>query len=146
VPWLAFTIDSQLPIGNSDFNFTEVNSGVTWMPNKRLSLTLGHQLLSDNPLFVDSSLIYSRIYAKINENWGFSMNHFYEMDDSTLQYQSYSIHRDLASWTMALGGLVRDNLGEKEYGLVLSFTLKDFPNVSIPLDLDPNPTGRGGSE
>lgn len=47
---------------------------------------------------------------------------------------------------MALGGLVRDNRGENEYGLVLSFTLKDFPNVSIPLDLDPNPTGRGGSE
>ncbi|QIF03974.1 LPS-assembly protein LptD [Roseimicrobium sp. ORNL1] len=146
VPWLAFTIDSQLPIGNSDFNFTEVNSAITWMPSKRLSFTLGHQLLSDNPLFIDSSLIYSRVYAKINENWGFSMNHIYEMDDSTLEYQSYSIHRDLASWTMALGGLVRDNRGENEYGLVLSFTLKDFPNVSIPLDLDPNPTGRGGSE
>ncbi|MEZ0277313.1 MAG: LPS-assembly protein LptD [Roseimicrobium sp.] len=146
VPWLAFTLDSQIPIGSSDFNFTEVNSAITWMPNKRFTFSVGHQLLSDNPLFVDSSLVYSRVYAKINENWGFSMNHIYEMDDSTLQYQSYSVHRDLASWTMALGGLIRDNLGENEYGLVLSFTLKDFPNVSIPLDLDPNPTGRGGSE
>lgn len=146
VPWLAFTVDSQLPVGSSDFNFTEVNSSVTWMPNKRFSLSFGHQLLTDNPLFIDSSLIYSRVYAKINENWGFSMNHIYEMDDSTLEYQSYSVHRDLASWTMALGGLIRDNRGENEYGVVLSFTLKDFPNVSIPLDLDPNPTGRGGSE
>ena len=146
LPWLAFSIDSQLPIGNSDFNFTEVNSNITWMPNKRFSWTLGHQLLTDNPLFVDSSLIYSRIYTKISENWGFSMNHIYEMDDSTLEYQSYSIHRDLASWTMAVGGLVRDNRGTNEYGVVLSFTLKDFPNVSIPLDLDPNPTGRGGHE
>ncbi len=147
LPWLSLTIDSQLPIGNSSYNFTEINSGITWMPTKRFSFTLGHQFLSDNPLFVDSSLIYSRVYAKINENWGFSMNHIYEMDNSTLQYQSYSFHRDLASWTMGLGGLVRDNgVNGNEYGLVLTFTLKDFPNVSFPIDLDPNPTGTGGRE
>lgn len=146
VPWLAFSIDSQLPIGSSEYNFTEVNSNITWMPTKRLSITLGHQLLTDNPLFTDSSLISSRIYTKLNDNWGFSMNHIYEMDDSTLEYQSYSVHRDLASWTMGVGGLIRDNRGTNEYGVVLSFTLKDFPNVSVPLDLDPNPTGRGGSE
>jgi hypothetical protein len=116
------------------------------MPTKRFSWTLGHQLRSDNPLFTDSSLIFSRIYTKINENWGFSMNHIYEMDDSTLEYQSYSIHRDLASWTMAVGGLVRDNRGSNEYGIVLSLTLKDFPSLSLPLDLDPNPNGRGGRE
>lgn len=146
LPWLALTIDSQIPIGSSDYNFTEVNSAISWMPNKKFTFTLGHQLLTDNPIFVDSSLIYSRVYTKINENWGFSMNHIYEMDDSTLEYQSYSVHRDLASWTMALGGLIRDNRGTNEYGVVLSLTLKDFPNVSIPLDLDPNPTGRGGNE
>jgi lipopolysaccharide export system protein LptA len=146
VPWLSLSIDSQLPIGDSDFNFSEVNTSATWMPTKRFSWTLGHQLRSDNPLFTDSSLIYSRIYTKINENWGFSMNHIYEMEDSTLEYQSYSVHRDLASWTMAVGGLVRDNRGSNEYGIVLSLTLKDFPSVSLPLDLDPNPTGRGGRE
>jgi len=147
VPWLAFSIDSQLPIGSSDYNFTEVNSNITWMPTKRFSWSIGHQLLQDNPLFQDSSLIYSRIYTKINDNWGFSMNHIYEFDDSTLQYQSYSVHRDLASWSMAVGGLIRDNgVNGNEYGVVLSLTLKDFPGVSIPLDLDPNPTGRGGHE
>ncbi|WP_075089962.1 hypothetical protein [Verrucomicrobium spinosum] len=151
LPWLALSIDSQLPIGSSDYNFTEVNSNITWMPTKTFSWSLGHQLLTDNPIFVDSSLIYSRIYTKINSNWGFSMNHIYEMEDSTLQYQSYSIHRDLASWTMSVGGLIRENQSGKdgktnEYGLVLSLTLKDFPQVSIPLDLDPNPTGQGGRE
>jgi hypothetical protein len=48
---------------------------------------------------------------------------------------------------MAVGGLVRDNgANGNEYGVVLSLTLKDFPSVSLPLDLDPNPTGRGGRE
>jgi hypothetical protein len=33
-----------------------------------------------------------------------------------------------------------------EYGLLLSLTLKDFPQVNLPLDIDPNPSGRGGSQ
>jgi len=147
LPWLGFKIDSQLPIGNSDFNFTEVNSAISWMPTKFFSWSIGHQLLTDNPLFIDSSLITSRIYTRLNDNWGFSMNHIYEMDDSTLQYQSYSVHRDLASWSMAVGGLIRDNGADaaNEYGVVFTLTLKDFPQVSLPIDLDPNPTGQGGS-
>jgi len=146
LPWLGMKIDSQLPIGNSDFNFTEVNSSISWMPTKYFSWTIGHQLLTDNPFFIDSSLVTSRIYARLSDNWGFSMNHIYEMDDSTLQYQSYSVHRDLASWTMGIGGLVRENQGNpNEYGIVLTLTLKDFPQVSLPIDLDPNPTGQGGS-
>jgi hypothetical protein len=41
--------------------------------------------------------------------------------------------------------MVRDNRnGESDFGLMFSLTLKDFPQVSIPLDMDPNPTGRGG--
>ena len=72
------------------------------------------------------------------------MNHIYEMEDSTLEYQSYSVHRDLSSWVASLGGLVRDNRGVTDYGVVFSLTLKDFPQVSIPLDTNPNPTGRSG--
>lgn len=147
LPWLALNINSQLPVGNSDFNFTELNSAITWLPTRNFSWSLGHQLLTDNPIFIDSSLITSRVYARVNDNWGFSMNHIYEMDDSTLEYQSYSVHRDLASWKMGVGGLIRDNRnGDTEYGIIVTFTLKEFPQISIPLDLDPDPTGRGGNQ
>jgi len=50
----------------------------------------------------------------------------------------------LSSWVASLGGLVRDNRGVTDYGVVFSLTLKDFPQVSIPLDTNPNPTGRSG--
>lgn len=145
VPWLNLWADTQLPIVTSPDNFTEVNHGFTWLPTKTLSLTLGQQFINDHPLFQDSNLIYSRIYTRMNENWGFSMNHVYEMDDSTLEFQSYSVHRDLSSWSASIGAMVRDNRnGESDFGLLFSLTLKDFPQVSIPLDMDPNPTGRGG--
>lgn len=141
VPWLQFNVDSQLPIGSSDFNFTEINTSVTWMPAKNFSWTIGNAYIKDNPIFVDSNLLISRIYARLSENWGVSMNHIYEATDHTLEYQSYSLHRDLSSWVVSLGGLVRQNRGANDFGLVLTFTLKDFPQVSVPLDLDPNPTG-----
>ena len=144
LPWLTFWADTQLPIGGGDANFTEANYGITWMANKSLSITLGHQYISDHPFFENSSLVYSRLYARLNENWGVSMNHVYEMDDSTLEYQSYSVHRDLNSWVASLGALFRDNRGVTDMGLIFSMTLKEFPQVSIPLDTDPNPTGRGG--
>ena len=143
LPWLQLNVDSQLPIGSSSFNFTEVNTSFTIMPTKNFSWTIGHGFIRDNPIFVNSSLIFSRIYARLSENWGVSMNHIYEATDHTLEYQSYSIHRDLSSWVVSLGGLVRDSRGANDYGVVLTFTLKDFPQVSVPIDLDPNPAGRG---
>jgi LPS-assembly protein len=145
VPWLNLWADTQIPISGGQDNYTEINHGVTWMPVTTVSLTIGHQYISDHPLFEDSSLIFSRIYTRLGENWGFSMNHVYELDDSTLEFQSYSIHRDLSSWTASLGAMFRDNRnGATDMGLLFSLTLKDFPQVSIPLDMDPNPAGRGG--
>jgi LPS-assembly protein len=142
--WLSLWADTQLPLGGSEANFTEVNYGFTVMPKENVQFTLGHQVLSSHPFFADSSLVYSRVYARLNENWGVSMNHVYEMDDSTLEYQSYALHRDLTSWVASIGALLRDNRGASDYGLIFSMTLKDFPSVTIPLDMDPNPTGRGG--
>jgi len=75
------------------------------------------------------------------------MNHVYEMDDGTMEFQSYSITRDLTSWVASLGALIRDNRGgQTETGLLFTLTLKDFPQATLPLDIDPNPSGRGGNQ
>ena len=112
------------------------------MPSKDLSLSLGHQYIQDHPFFSNSSLVYSRVYARLNDNWGLAMNHIYEAATGILQYQSYSLSRDLNSWVASFGFLQRDNSGTKDFGFIFSLTLKDFPQVTIPLDTDPNPTGR----
>jgi hypothetical protein len=36
--------------------------------------------------------------------------------------------------------------GVSDFGLLLSFTLKDFPKFNFDLDMDPNPGGRGGKQ
>ena len=147
VPWLNFFSDTQIPIGDSDYNFTELNHGITWLPSDKISLTLSHQYVSDHPFLQDSSLISSVIYARLSENWGVSMNHQYEMDSGTMQYQSYSVHRDLNSWVMSLGARMLDSTGggDGDLGVVFSLTLKDFPQVSVPFDAIQNPMrGTGG--
>lgn len=147
VPWVNFWMDWQMPLESNDGSFTELNQGVTFLPSKNLKLTLGHQYISENPFFVDSNLVFSKIYARLTDNWGFAMNHIYEMDDGTMEFQSYSITRDLSSWVASVGAMVRDNRnGLTEFGLLFSLTLKDFPQASIPLDIDPNPSGRGGEQ
>ncbi len=147
VPWINFWLDMQLPLGSSRGNFTEVNQGITFLPSSKMSLTLGHQYVGESPYIQDSSLMFSRIYARFNDNWGFAMNHVYELDDGTLEFQSYSFTRDLTSWIASVGAMVRDNRGGRtDTGIMLSFTLKDFPQFTLPLDIDPNPSGRGGNQ
>ena len=59
-----------------------------------------------------------------------------QLDDGTLEVQQYTLHRDFNHWVAALGFTARDNRLDNEYGVVLSFTLKDFPSASLPLKMD----------
>ena len=54
-----------------------------------------------------------------------------------LEQQRYSIYRDLTSWVASVGAIIRDNGGVKEYGVLLTFTLKALPKFSFDLNFDP---------
>jgi hypothetical protein len=148
VPWINVWMDMQLPIISDVGNFTEFNQGITFMPSSNVSLSLGHQYLNGSPYVAqDSNLFFSRVYARVTDTWGLAMNHIYEMDDGVVEFQSYSVTRDLTSWVASLGAMMRDNRnGRSELGILFSLTMKDFPQVTLPLDIDPNPSGRGGSQ
>jgi hypothetical protein len=147
VPWISLTSQVQLPISSGRGSFTEFNHGVTFLPNRYMSVQFGHQYLSNNPYFQqDSNLFYSRIYTRLGENWGFAMNHIFEADDGTMQFQSYSLTRDLSSWILSIGALVRDNRGgANDFGILLGFTLKEFPQLNFDLDVDPSTSGSNGN-
>ena len=114
------------------------------MPTKNLELSIGDRYLKDHPFFEDSNLLDLRAYLRLSDRWGLGMRHRYEFDDSTLELQQYTLHYNMTSWTAAFGALVRDNRGgDQELGLVFMMTLRDFPQVSLPIELDPS---GGGSE
>ena len=142
LPWVYLTVDAQLPL--LDRGFTEVNTSLSLMVTSNIQLNFGHRYISNNDFFNDSNLLNFGGYLRINDNWGLSVRELYEFQDSILESQRYELHRDLSSWIASLGFVVRDNRGVNDYGLVLTFTLKDIPGVHLPVSLDPEAlTGAG---
>ncbi|HUF60834.1 MAG TPA: hypothetical protein VMN36_02060 [Verrucomicrobiales bacterium] len=136
LPWVRLAMDSQVPIFGQDEDFVEFNSRLRFMPTHNLEFSVGHRFLSNHPLIGDSDLVSVRAYARLGETWGLGFLHRYELEDNTLEVQQYSLHRDLTSWTAAIGAVIRDHRGKDEYGLLLTLTLKDFPQLSLPLSID----------
>lgn len=140
VPWATLVVDSQIPM--LDRGFTEVNTSINFKPSANLVLTVGHRYLEGNPLFLDSSLFTVGGYYRINDNWGFAFLEQYEAETSILEQQRYSIYRDLTSWVASLGAIIQNNGGVKEYGVLLTFTLKAFPKFGFDLNFDPAGTNQ----
>ena len=144
LPWVNMTVDAQLPL--FDRGFTQVNTNLGFMVNSNVQLNVGHRYISNNDFFFDSNLLNLGGYFRVNDNWGVSVRELYEFQDNILETQRYELHRDLSSWVASLGFVVRDNRGVNDYGLVLTFTLKDIPGVHLPVSLDPEDiTGGGGT-
>ncbi len=139
VPWVSIVFNSQVPA--FDKGFTEINSSVTVQPISNLLISVGHRYLHDNPSFLDSSLITVGGYYRLNDNWGFGASEQYEAETGILESQRYTVYRDLTSWVASFGAIINDNAGVKEYGFLLTFTLKAFPKFSFDLNFDPTGTG-----
>ncbi|MEQ1851337.1 MAG: LPS assembly protein LptD [Chthoniobacteraceae bacterium] len=145
LPWVSFSTGAQIPV--FDGGFTEVNSNAYFLLNDRFSFSIGHRFIDNNVLFQNSSLLDLGAYFRINDNWGFSARGDYEFRDNTLQTQVYELHKDLSSWVASLGFIARNNgtaaTSQYDYGVVLTFTLKDLPDLRLPLSFSPR--GQGSS-
>ncbi len=135
LPWVNLNVDSQIPLDSQ--GFSEVNTGLNFVVTKDLRVNLAHRYIWDNPFFQNSSLASVGAYYRLSDNWGISAREDYEFADSTLEEQRYELHRDLSSWVANLGFVIQDNGIKKQYGVLLSFTLKDLPQVTLPVSIDP---------
>ena len=114
---------------------------LTIKPNNIWSWSLGHYYLRDDispsPLALGpgNNVLSSTMFFRLNENWGFRMAHYFEARTGQLQEQSYSIYRDLRSWTAALSFRVLQNVfGPDDYTVAFSFSLKAFPHYGMGND------------
>lgn len=135
LPWMGVELETQFPIADGGSGFSEFNTRLHFQPTDIFEFSLGYRWLDGHPVLLDSSRIDLQSYIRLSENWGFGMRHALELDDGTLEVQQYTFHRDLGNWVAGMGLSMRDNRLENEYGLVFSLTLKDFPSVSLPLDI-----------
>ncbi|HEY0792356.1 MAG TPA: hypothetical protein VGD78_14930 [Chthoniobacterales bacterium] len=135
VPWLSLGIDSQLPVFYRN-GFTEVDTTLYWTVNPSWFVSLSDRYLSHNPSIANSNQVALQTYLRLNENWGVSVYGQYEAATGQVQEQRYAIHRDLSSWVATLSVDARDNGGGKRpLTIALSFTLKDLPQLGLPVNL-----------
>jgi len=140
LPWATLSIDSQIPAFNK--GFTEVDTSIAVQPIANLQLSVGHRYLNSNPFFQNSSLFVVGGFYRLNDNWGVGFQEQYEGTTGIFEQQRYAIYRDLTNWVASLGAVVRDNAGVKEYGVILTFTLKAFPKFGFDLNFDPGSEGQ----
>lgn len=136
LPWLGMSLETQFPVIAEDSGFSEVAARARFMPNPDMEFTVGHRLLENHPVLTDSHRIDVRAYTRLSENWGVGAFQLWELDDGTLEVQQYTLHRDFNHWVASMGITHRDNRLEEEFGLIFSFTLKEFPSASVPFRLD----------
>ena len=135
LPWMSLSVNSQVPAFAK--GFTEVDTIAAVQPLAALQLNVAHRYLNGNPFFQNSSLFVVGGYYRLNDNWGVGVQEQYEATTGLLEEQRYSVYRDLTSWVASFGGVIRDNSGVKEYGLLFTITLKAFPKFGFDLNFDP---------
>jgi LPS-assembly protein len=141
LPWASLAVDSQIPAFNK--GFTEVNTNVTMQVLANLQVSAGHRYLNGNPFFNNSSLFVVGGFYRFNDNWSVGFQEQYEGTTGLFEEQRYSIYRDLTNWVASFGAVVRDNTGsKKEYGILITFTLKAFPRFGFDLNFDPGSEGQ----
>jgi len=140
LPWASLSISSQLPLLSN--GFTEINTDIGFQPTAKLALGFGHRFLNENPFFPNSSLYTMSAYYRIDDNWAAGAYGRYEASTGFLEEQRYTVYRDLTSWVASLGAVIRNNGSVKEYGVLLTFTLKALPKFTFDLNYDPG--GQGG--
>jgi hypothetical protein len=140
LPWASLSVDSQIPA--FDKGFTEINTSMSVQPMANLQVNAGHRYLNGNPFFNNSSLYVIGGFYRLDDNWGIGFQEQYEGTTRIFEQQRYSIYRDLTNWVASFGAVVRDNAGVKEYGVLLTFTLKAFPKFGFDLNFDPTSEGQ----
>jgi hypothetical protein len=105
------------------------------MPRDHLEFTIDYRHLNNHPILRDSDRVSIESFARLSSYWGLGTYHRFELVDSTLELQQYSAHYDFDSFVGSLGVFLRTNQAQDEFGLMLSFGIKEIPNLSLPIDI-----------
>jgi lipopolysaccharide assembly outer membrane protein LptD (OstA) len=130
--WLA--LESLVRYDTAGHDLRMAYNTLTIRPNTVWSWTVGYYYLRDDnspsPLALGpgNDVFSSTFFYRLNENWGFRMYHYFNVRTGELQEQTYSLYRDLRSWTAAISFRVRHNTsGPDDYTAAFTFSLKAFP-------------------
>jgi lipopolysaccharide assembly outer membrane protein LptD (OstA) len=138
--WLTLESLTRWDLAKHDW-FMAFNT-VTIQPNSTWSWRFGYYYLrndispSPTALGPGDTTISSTLAYRLNENWGVRGSMYFDGQTGKVQEQSYSVYRDMRSWTAALTFLVRQNTtgAPQDYTFAFTFSLKAFPHFGLGAD------------
>lgn len=137
LPWASFSLEGQFPVAESANEFRELFLSSTFLLNRSTELSVGYSFLENHPIIEDdSNQINYQLYHRVNDRWGVGMEHRWQFDDQTLEYQEYSVSRNFKSWIISGEFFRRDFRLREEIGFSVGFTLRDFPDISLPVSFE----------
>lgn len=119
--------------GNLNFAFDQL----TFSPGERWSWGIGYWYIrSGFDGFTESAnTLTSTFYYRFDDNWGFRMGDYFNVEEGTLQSQTYTIYRDMRSWTGAVSlRVIDDTVGPTDYTVAVTFSLKAMPSQHLGQD------------
>jgi lipopolysaccharide assembly outer membrane protein LptD (OstA) len=138
--WITFESLNRYDI--ADNHWRMAFHTITLQPSDVFAISLGHFYLRDDPSTAPTSLgqgnnlFNSSIFFRLNENWGFRTLHRFDARDGRMQEQSYTVYRDMRSWTAALSFRVTENsVGSPDYSVAFTFSFKAFPRYGLGSDI-----------
>jgi len=141
-PFSWLTLNSELNYGINQHRWDQLNHSATFAPNDRWSWTVGHRYLRDGAFYgtnVGNNLVFNSAYLRINPNWAARVIHYYDVRESFVQSQSYTLYRDLRSWTVAMTFRLLKDKGsdsDSDYGFAITFSSKAFPRYQLGDDIN----------
>jgi len=140
--WLTLSSSSRYDTVSN--RWRESIESINVHPSTTWSLSLSYDyLINNDPEFQTytgedvpgHNLITASFYYRMNENWGLHVLEQYEAQNGSLQQQSYSIYRDLRSWTASLMFRITEGPGQpSDFTVALMFSLKAFPRFGLGSD------------
>jgi LPS-assembly protein len=135
--WL--TLESQIRYSIDDGKLNLAFHQITLTPNNHWSWGIGHWYLRGgewgNGVWQENDYLSSTVYYRLDDNWGFRMQHNYNVNIGRLQSQFYSIYRDFRSWTCALTFRVENDVNSSpDYTVAFQLSLKASPAMSLHQD------------
>jgi LPS-assembly protein len=118
--------------GNLNLSFHQL----TFTPNQRWSWGISHWYLRNGFISnVEDNFIASSFFVRVNDNWGARATHSFNAETGRLQEQSYTLYRDLRSWTSAITFRVEDNVGSSpDFTISFALSLKANPATHVGED------------
>jgi lipopolysaccharide assembly outer membrane protein LptD (OstA) len=121
--------------------YDEYNTRLSWQFARPVRMDLGTRYIHGSEFFRDNNEVSLGWMLRLNESWSASTRHVYDVTDSQLRVQNYTLYRDLTAWRVSLNAEHRRNTGGPDETIFfVGFTLKAFPERDLPVGYTPGTT------